>query len=154
MLFIDLVADALKIQVMVKNDTYTSDEDFQELKDVVKRGDIVGVKGKIGMTKTGELTLLSHFVQLLSPCLHIIPKATKNSTHVLVDQEIRYRNRYLDLICNTKPREIFVTRSKIISMLRSELSDRGFLEVETPILNQLVGGATARPFKTYHNDLG
>ena len=85
MLFIDLVADAHKIQVMGKNDIYSSQEDFDEIKEVVKRGDIIGVKGQIGRTKTGELTVLTSFIKLLSPCLHVLPKPSKNNEDVLVD---------------------------------------------------------------------
>ena len=138
---------------MGKVDSFASEEDFNEIKDIIKRGDIIGAEGKIGRTKTGELSVFTSLIKLLSPCLHVLPKPTKNSEDVLVDQELRYRNRYLDLICNKKPRENFITRSKIIAMLRSILGEKGFLEVETPILNLLVGGATARPFKTHHNDL-
>ena len=138
---------------MGKVDSFASEEDFNEIKDIIKRGDIIGAEGKIGRTKTGELSVFTSLIKLLSPCLHVLPKPSKNSEDVLVDQELRYRNRYLDLICNKKPRENFITRSKIIAMLRSILGEKGFLEVETPILNLLVGGATARPFKTHHNDL-
>lgn len=98
---------------MKKN--YKSEEDFNRLRDVIKRGDIVGVRGQVGRSKNGELSIMPTEVKLLSPCLHVLPKPNKKKKEVLTDQETRYRQRYLDLICNQKPREIFVTRSKIIS---------------------------------------
>ena len=100
---------------------YGNDEEFEMVKDLIKRGDIMGVRGKVGRSKTGELSIAPTFMQLLSPCLHILPKPNKTHKEVLTDQETRYRQRYLDLICNEKPRKIFVTRSKVISQLRAEL---------------------------------
>lgn len=90
---------------------YSEEQLFDKLKNNIKRGDIIGAKGKIGRSKTGELSVAPHTLQLLSPCLHVIPKPTKDSEEILKDQETRYRQRYLDLICNKKPRDIFVTRS-------------------------------------------
>lgn len=153
LIFIDLFADAEKIQVMVNKNSYGNDEQFEKLKEIVKRGDIVGAKGTIGRSKTGELTVLPTFCQLLSPCLHMLPKFTSKTTDSLTDQETRYRQRYLDLICNFSSRDIFITRSRFISLLRQLLTEKGFLEVETPILNLKTGGANAKPFKTKHNSL-
>ena len=153
LVFIDLFADAEKIQVLGNKNSYKNDEQFDKLKDIIKRGDIIGVRGKIGRSKTGELSVEPTFMQLLSPCLHMLPKSSSKTTHALTDHETRYRQRYLDLIANQESREIFITRSKIVSYLRHLLGERDFLEVETPILCMKLGGATAKPFKTKHNSL-
>ncbi len=112
-------------------------------------GDIVGVRGKLFRTKTGELTLIVEEVELLAKSFHPLPE----KWHGLTDQEIRYRQRYLDLIMNPPIRESFHIRSRIVAFLRNFLSRRGFLEVETPMMQKIPGGALARPFKTYHNTL-
>ncbi len=112
-------------------------------------GDFVGLAGSLFRTKTGELTLLVREAALLSKALLPLPE----KFHGLTDVEQRYRQRYLDLLVNPPVRQIFETRSRIIAFIRSFMSDRGFLEVETPMMQPIPGGATAKPFKTYHNTL-
>lgn len=108
-----------------------------------------GVEGHPARTKMGELSIVPTRFVILSPCLHPIPK----SHFGIADQETRYRQRYLDLITNPAVRDVFTKRARIINYVRSYLDARGFLEVETPMMNLLPGGAAARPFVTYHNDL-
>ncbi|UCD18487.1 MAG: lysine--tRNA ligase [Candidatus Zixiibacteriota bacterium] len=112
-------------------------------------GDILGVEGILFVTRTGEKTLQVQKFELLAKSLYPLPD--KHSG--LTDKEMRYRRRYVDLIVNPEVRETFVRRSRIIRSIREFLDDRGFLEVETPILQPLYGGAMARPFKTHHNTL-
>jgi len=112
-------------------------------------GDILGLRGKLFRTKTGELTLMVEEAELLAKSLHPLPE----KWHGLTDQEIRYRQRYLDLIMNAHVRETFQIRSRIVAFLRKFLTDRGFMEVETPMMQRIPGGALARPFKTHHNTL-
>merc|ERR1711871_1788250 len=100
----------------------------------------------------GELSIFPSSVTLLSPCLRMLPKARGNKSG-LTSQDTRYRKRYLDLICNNESRNVFTTRAKCINYIRRFLDMRNFLEVETPILNMIPGGATARPFTTVHNEL-
>ncbi len=110
-------------------------------------GDIVGVEGKLFRTKTGELTLSCDSVKLLTKSFRPLPE--KHSG--LTDTETRYRQRYVDLIVNSKTRDIFRKRSKIVREFRRFMENRGFIEVETPMLQSIAGGATARPFETHHN---
>eukprot|EP00656_Telonema_subtile_P015409 TRINITY_DN18069_c0_g1_i3.p1 TRINITY_DN18069_c0_g1~~TRINITY_DN18069_c0_g1_i3.p1 ORF type:complete len:599 (+),score=199.63 TRINITY_DN18069_c0_g1_i3:82-1878(+) len=160
--FLDIMGEGQKVQVHLEFNSYDSASDsmkdfakengqevFFEKMDRIKRGDIVGVRGVPGKTKRGELSLFTVQIEILSPCLHMLPTAH----YGLKDQETRYRQRYLDLIMNPVNRDVFVTRSKMIQYVRSFLDSMGFVEVETPILNAQAGGATARPFKTLHNDL-
>mgnify|MGYP003689993659 CR=1 FL=1 len=145
----DVRAGNEKVQIMCNDKNHESDTPFDEAHSVFRRGDIIGVEGKPGRTKTNELSIAPGTVQLLSPCLHMLPEP-----HVgLKDSETRFRKRYLDMIMNQKSRDTFVTRSKVINGVRKYLTDRDFLEVETPMMNMIPGGATARPFTTFHNDL-
>ena len=147
--FIDIISEEAKIQIFANLAKYGDSEDFKKIMTIIKRGDIIGVKGVIGRTKKGELSVAPKKIKLLSPCLRMLPQSRVG----LTDQETRYRQRYLDLIVNSKPREIFRTRFKIINKLREMLVKRDFIEVETPTLNIIPGGANARPFKTFHNEL-
>eukprot|EP01134_Creolimax_fragrantissima_P001370 CFRG1370T1 len=146
LIFYDLTGMGFKCQVMADAREM---ENFAAIHGAIRRGDMVGVTGVPAKTKRGELSVIPSGFQLLSPCLHAIP----NDHYGLKDQELRYRMRWLDLIVNPKTRSSLTTRSRIIQYLRQYLDTRGFLEVETPMLNIIPGGAAAKPFKTYHNDL-
>ncbi|HQO27958.1 MAG TPA: lysine--tRNA ligase [Accumulibacter sp.] len=112
-------------------------------------GDIVGVVGRLFRTRTGELTIHVEELRLLSKALRPLPE----KFHGLTDQEQTYRQRYVDLITNERSRETFVIRSRIVQSIRGYMVEHGFLEVETPMMHPIPGGATARPFKTHHNAL-
>ncbi|MEW6326749.1 MAG: lysine--tRNA ligase [Thermodesulfobacteriota bacterium] len=136
-----------KIQVYLRKDVLGS-----ESYEVCRRldiGDVVGIEGTLFRTKTGELTILARKLNLLTKSLRPLPE----KFHGLTDVETRYRQRYVDLIVNPQVREVFLKRIRIIQEVRNFLTERGFLEVETPMMQPVPGGATARPFKTYHNAL-
>eukprot|EP00439_Symbiodinium_sp_Y106_P045825 s1208_g5.t2 len=146
--FYDLVEGGERIQVMCSPQMHEG-SDFKEAHANIHRGDVLGVRGVIGKSKRGELSLFPKEVKLLSPCLHMLPKDYSG----LKDQETRYRKRYLDLMINDDVRKTFLMRSSITTFIRQFLQDRGFLEVETPMMNAIPGGASAKPFITRHNEL-
>jgi lysyl-tRNA synthetase class 2 len=136
-----------KIQAYIQKDI-VGDQAFQLFKSF-DIGDFMGLEGKVFRTKTGELTLHIQNFQLLVKSLRPLPE----KWHGLTDVEIRYRHRYLDLIANPRVKEIFLTRVQAIQKIRDFFAHRGFIEVETPMLHPIPGGATAKPFKTHHNAL-
>jgi lysyl-tRNA synthetase, class II len=131
---------------------YVRQNDLLELYEQFKHwdlGDIVGVRGELFKTNTGELTVHAGYLELLTKSLRPLP----DKFHGLADQEMRYRKRYVDLIANEDSRRIFLLRSKLIKAFRLFMDNRQFLEVETPMMHPIPGGAVARPFVTYHNTL-
>jgi lysyl-tRNA synthetase class 2 len=136
-----------KIQIYFRKDVLG--ERFNTLKDL-DIGDIIGLKGQLFRTKTNELTIEVKEFVLLCKSLRPLPE----KWHGLRDIEIRYRQRYLDLIVNPNVREIFIKRSRLIKAIRTFFDERGFIEVETPMMHHIPGGATARPFQTHHKALG
>ena len=112
-------------------------------------GDVISVRGKVFKTKTGEISIHTDEYQLLAKCLKPLPE----KFHGLTDMDLRYRQRYLDMVVNPEVRDVFRKRSQIITALRTFLESRGFMEVETPVLHTQAGGASARPFITHHNTL-
>ncbi|GBB94722.1 hypothetical protein RclHR1_02400018 [Rhizophagus clarus] len=147
LIFYDLHGDGTKIQINAQ--AQYSERDFVKVHEHIRRGDIVGVIGFPGRTKLGELSIYSKDIILLSPCLHQLPTSHQG----LKDNEMRYRRRYLDLMMNNEIREKFLIKSKIINYLRRYLDDQGFLEVETPMMNFIASGASAKPFVTRHSHL-
>jgi lysyl-tRNA synthetase class 2 len=145
--FADLQDQAGRIQLFASRDIL-GERDFDLFADL-DPGDLIGVRGPIFRTRRGEVTLEVHSIQLLTKSLRPLPE----KWHGLKDVEIRYRQRYVDLIANPEVREVFRARTKIIAALRSLLDGRGFLEVETPVLQEVPGGGHARPFVTHHESL-
>ena len=135
------------IQIYVKRDDI-GEESYAQFK-TFDIGDIIGVVGRVFKTRTGEISIHAEKVELLSKSLRPLPE----KFHGLKDPELRYRQRFVDLIVNPEVRDTFVKRSVIISEMRSWLNNKGFIEVETPVLNTTASGASARPFITHHNTL-
>jgi lysyl-tRNA synthetase class 2 len=145
--FAHLMQNGEKLQMYVKKDA-VPDTDYQ-LWALIDLGDIVGVEGYLFRTRTGELSVHAEKLYFLSKILLAMPE----KWHGLEDVETRYRQRYLDLIANPDVRRAFVTRAKVIASFRRQLEERNFIEVETPMMQSLYGGAAARPFVTHHNAL-
>jgi len=137
-----------QIQVYVRKGT-VADADHDLFKDFVDNGDLVGVTGKIFRTKTGEMTIEAASLKLCTKAVRQLPE----KWHGFKDVELRYRQRYVDLIANPEVADVFRKRSRILSAMRRFLDDSGFMEVETPMMQPLYGGASARPFTTHHNAL-
>jgi lysyl-tRNA synthetase, class II len=146
--FMDLSDVTGRIQIFVSLKEIPADQVSEfELLDI---GDFLGVEGECFLTKTGEPTLRIESLKILSKTLRPLP----DKWHGVSDVEIRYRQRYLDLIANNVSRQLFLQRSKAIQQIRNFLSNRGFIEVETPMMQSIAGGAAAQPFRTHHNALG
>lgn len=146
--FMNIKDSTGKIQAYIRKDKVGSDRfEIFKLMDI---GDFIGIKGSLFRTRTGELTIMVEDFILLCKSLRPLPE----KWHGLTDVEIRYRQRYLDLMVNDPVKDVFVLRSKIIHFIRQFFVNNGFLEVETPMMQPIPGGATAKPFKTYHNALG
>ncbi|MCK9203760.1 MAG: lysine--tRNA ligase [Bacteroidales bacterium] len=158
--FSELQDETGRIQLYIKRDDICPGEDktlyntvFKKLLDI---GDIIGITGFVFITQMGEITIHVKSLKLLSKSLRVLPIVKEKEDAVFdayTDPEQRYRQRYVDLIVNPEVREVFVKRNILINSMRGFLNTLGYLEVETPILQPLYGGATARPFKTYHNTL-
>lgn len=145
--FIQLQDRKGRLQLYVKKDEI-GEEAFANFESF-DIGDIVGAEGYPFRTKTGELSLHARSIRLLVKSLHPLPE----KFHGLTDVETRYRQRYVDLIVNPEVRDLFIKRSRIVNLIRAFMTGRDFLEVETPMMHQIPGGATARPFITHHNAL-
>ena len=146
-MFCDLQDGAGRIQLFVKIDEMGEEEYNRFRKNDI--GDIVGVEGEVFKTKTGEISIRARSIQLLSKSLLPLPE----KYHGLTDKEIRFRQRYVDLIVNPEVKQNFIIRSRFIKFMRQYLDNMGYIEVETPVLNTIAGGASARPFITHHNTL-
>ncbi len=145
--FIDVLDKQGKIQCFVARDNITPEE--YKIFKTYDIGDIVGIRGVVFKTKTGEVSIRVSEIELLSKSIQVLPE----KFHGLTDTDMRYRQRYVDLIMDDDVREVFRKRARIIKGIRRFLDDRGYLEVETPILTVIAGGANARPFETHHNTL-
>ncbi|NMM49391.1 lysine--tRNA ligase [Marinigracilibium pacificum] len=163
--FAELQDSTGRVQLYFRRDDICEGEDKSLYNDVFKKmtdiGDIIGIKGYVFTTQTGELTIHVTDFKLLTKSLKPLPivketedeEGNKKTYDAFSDPETRYRQRYVDLIVNPEVRETFVKRTRMVNSIRSFLADKGYLEVETPILQPLYGGAAARPFKTHHNTL-
>jgi len=163
--FAELQDSTGRIQIYIRRDDICEGEDKTLYNTVFKKllgiGDIIGVKGFVFTTQTGEISIHVKELKLLSKSLRPLPvvkEKVDDSGNVktwdaFTDHEQRYRQRYVDLIVNPEVRETFVKRTRVVNSIRNYLSDKGYLEVETPVLQPIYGGAAAKPFKTYHNTL-
>lgn len=145
--FYDIQDSLGRVQMFVKQDNI-GEEEYKWLK-TYDIGDIIGVKGEVFKTKMGEISVRADEIKLLSKSLQTLPE----KFHGLKDQDTIYRQRYVDLIVNPESKDVFLMRNKIIRGIREYLDNEGYLEVETPILSPIAGGANARPFVTHHNSL-
>lgn len=158
--FIELQDEKGRIQVYIKRDEICTGEDktlyntvFKKLLDI---GDIVGIEGYAFITQTGQLSIHCHTLKVLSKSLRVLPIVKEKEGEVydaFADPELRYRQRYVDLIVNQNVRETFLKRTKIVSTMREFFNSQGYIEVDTPVLQPIPGGASARPFITHHNAL-
>ncbi len=158
--FIELQDHTGKIQVYIKRDTLCPGEDKSLYNIIFKKhfdiGDIIGIKGFVFITQSGEITIHATEIKMLAKAIRPLPIVKEKDGKVFdafTDPEQRYRQRYLDLILNPKSRDVFIKRTKIVNSMRDFLNSKGYLEVETPILQPIYGGASARPFVTHHNTL-
>jgi lysyl-tRNA synthetase class 2 len=158
--FVELQDAAGRIQLYFKRDDICPGDDKTMYNTVFKRlldiGDIIGVKGYVFITQTGETSIHVKEYKILGKSLRVLPVVKEKDDVVFdafSDPELRYRQRYVDLIVNPQIRDTFVKRTKLVNTMRNFLNTRGYLEVETPILQPLYGGAAARPFTTHHNSL-
>ncbi|MEG1930804.1 MAG: lysine--tRNA ligase [Anaerovorax sp.] len=145
--FIDIQDQDGRIQCYIRQDAITPEE--YEIFITYDIGDIVGIRGEVFKTRHGEISIKTSEIKLLTKSLQVLP----NKFQGLKDTDIRYRQRYVDLIMNPDVRETFILRSKMIKEIKNFLEGRGFLEVDTPVLTNIAGGANARPFVTHHNTL-
>lgn len=153
LVFYDIRAEGVKVQVMCQAQEASDNAQFEAQHEHIRRGDIIGVVGYPGRTAPknrpeGELSIFARQVILLTPCLKQIP----SEHYGLQDVETRFRKRYLDLIMNEKSRNVMITRANVVSYVRRFFDERKFVEVETPMMNQIAGGATAKPFVTHINE--
>ena len=146
--FLTIEDASARIQVYARIDGLGQDA-YADIEGLLDLGDVVGVRGAMMRTMRGELTVEAASIELLAKCLHPLPE----KFHGLVDQETRYRARYLDLMMNEASREVFKLRAKVVSGIRAFFEAREFLEVETPMMQPVASGAAARPFTTHHNAL-
>ena len=158
--FIEMQDSVGRIQVYINRDELCPDEDKTLYNTVFKRllgiGDIIGIKGNVFRTQVGEISINAKQLTVLTKSLRPLPIVKEKDGKVydaFTDPELRYRQRYLDLIVNQDVKDTFVKRTKLMNAMREYLNEKGYLEVETPILQPIYGGAAARPFKTYHNTL-
>ena len=152
-----------RIQIYVRRDDICPSEDKTLYNTLFKKkldlGDIIGIEGYAFLTKMGEITIHVTDLKILSKSIRPLPvvkevtddKGDKTTYDAFSNKELKYRRRYVDLIVNPESKDIFIKRSKIINEIRNILNENNYLEVETPILQPIYGGASARPFKTYHN---
>jgi lysyl-tRNA synthetase class 2 len=147
-IFIHILDGSGKIQAYIRKDI-VGEESLEFFKKFIDIGDFVGVVGNLFKTKTGELTLNVKEIRLITKTTKPLPE----KWHGLRDVELRYRKRYLDLISNSDVKDVFLKRTSIIKAIRTFLDEKGFIEVETPVLHPIAGGAAAQPFKTHHNAL-